>query len=84
MCNQKYDFRSVTENDYDFIYQVKKEAYQKYVEQYFGNWVEVQQREYFKTFIDACKEGTFIITLDGHDIGFYNGTALEDGYEIGG
>lgn len=45
--------------------------------------MEVQQREYFKTFIETYKEGTFIITRDGHDIGFYNGTALEDGYEIG-
>lgn len=83
MENQKYYFRNVEKKDYEFIYQVKKEAYQKYVEQYFGSWVEVQQREYFKTFIETYKEGTLIIALDEHDIGFYNGTALEDGYEIG-
>jgi len=81
--NQKYNFRSINENDYEFIYQVKKEAYQKYVEQYFGSWVEEQQRAYFKTFMETCKEGTFVITLDGHNIGFYNGIVTDDAYEIG-
>lgn len=32
MSNTKYNLRTVTEQDYDFIYQVKKDAYQKYVE----------------------------------------------------
>lgn len=76
-------FRKVIENDYDFIYQVKREVYQKYVEQYYGKWDEKQQREYFKTFIETYKDGAFVITLDGQDIGFYNGTILENGYEIG-
>ena len=62
---------------------MKKEAYQKYVEQYFGSWVEEQQRASFKTFIETYKEGTFVITLDGHNIGFYNGIATDDAYEIG-
>jgi len=83
MDNQEYCFRSVNEKDYDFIYDVKKEAYQKYVEKYFGNWNEEQQIEYFKAFIETYKVGSYIITLDGHDIGFYNGTSLEDRYEIG-
>ena len=83
MENQRYCFRSVTENDYDFIYRVKKEAYQKYVEQYFGSWVEEQQKEYFKAFIETYKEGAYIITLDGRDIGFYNGMSFEDKFEIG-
>ncbi len=83
MDNQKYGLRSITKNDYDFIYQVKKGAYKKYVERCFGSWDEEQQKEYFKTFIETYKEGAFIITLGGRDIGFYNGYASDNKYEIG-
>jgi len=83
MKNQQYELRSVTEEDYDFIYQVKKDAYKKYVEICFGRWDEEQQREYFKKFIETYKEGAFIITFDGKDIGFYNGCTVDNKYEIG-
>ena len=83
MSNQKYSLRSVTEDDYDFIYQVKKDAYKKYVEQCFGSWDEEQQKEYFRKFIETYKEGAFIISFDGKEIGFYNGCATENTYEIG-
>jgi len=83
MNNQKYGLRCITENDYDFIYQVKKDAYKKYVEICFGRWDEEQQREYFKKFIETYKEGAFIITFDGKDIGFYNGCTVDNKYEIG-
>ena len=79
----KYGIRCVTENDYDFIYRVKKEAYQKYVEKYYGSWDEEQQKEYFKTFIETYKDGAYIIYLNGSDIGFYNEVVVEDKYEIG-
>lgn len=79
----KYGIRSITENDYEFIYRAKKEAYQKYVEQYYGKWEEEQQKEYFKAFIKKYKEGTHIISLNGSDIGFYNEVVVEDKYEIG-
>ena len=83
MANQKYGLRKITEADYNFIYQVKKDAYKKYVEICFGSWKEEQQKEYFKKFIEAYKEGAYIITLDGRDIGFYNGCAIDNKYEIG-
>ncbi len=83
MSNRRYELRNITENDYDFIYQVKKDAYKKYVEVCFGSWDEEQQKEYFKKFIETYKEGAFIITFDGKDIGFYNGCEEEDKYEIG-
>ena len=34
-------------------------------------------------FIETYKEGTYIITLDGCDIGFYNEVDIEEKYEIG-
>ena len=83
MNNQKYGLRSITENDYDFIYQVKKDAYKKYVEINFENWNEELQKEYFNSFIETYKDGAFIITFDGKDIGFYNGCVTDNEYEIG-
>lgn len=83
MDNQTYGLRLVSETDYEFIYQVKKDAYKKYVEHYFGSWEEDKQREYFKKFMNACKEDAYIITFEGNNIGFYNGCVAEGKYEIG-
>lgn len=83
MKSQKYTLRKIAEHDYEFIYQTKKEAYKAYVEYYFGSWDEEQQRNYFKAFIESCKEEAFIITLDGIDIGFYNCNSGGSTYEIG-
>ena len=83
MSNAKYNLRTITEQDYDFIYQVKKDAYRKYVELNFGVWDEEQQQEFFKKFIEAYKEGAYIITFKGMDIGFYNESQTDSIYEIG-
>ena len=83
MSNQTYSLRRVTEDDYDFIYQVKKDAYKKYVEMCFGSWDEEQQKEYFKKFIEKYKDGAYIIVFDGQDVGFYNGCIEDEKYEIG-
>ena len=83
-----YNMRPYIDNEYhhykDFIYQVKKEAYQKYVTKCFGKWDEEEQQKYFADFINKESKNTWIIQLDGVDIGFYNGKILENGdYEIG-
>lgn len=79
-----YSLRKITEKDYDFIYEVKKNAYKKYVEANWGIWDEEAQIEYFKGFINTYKESTYIIKSEGQDIGFYNGEVLEDRkFEIG-
>ena len=83
MSNIIYELRIITEQDYDFIYQVKKDAYIKYVELNFGGWDEEQQKEFFKKFIEAYKEGAYIITFKGMDIGFYNESQTDSIYEIG-
>lgn len=83
MDNRIYELRRAGENDYEFIYQMKKDAYKKYVEVNYGAWDEEQQREYFAKFIEACKESAFVITCEGNDIGFYNGCLEGDSYEIG-
>ncbi len=52
MNNTKYSLRTITEKDYDFIYQVKKDAYKKYVEMNFGEWKDELQRDFFKIFME--------------------------------
>lgn len=85
---KQYNMRPYIDNEYhsykEFIYQVKKGAYKKYVEECWGVWNEETQRRLYDTFINTVKEDTWIIQLNGKDIGFYNGENLEDGsYEIG-
>lgn len=83
MRNIEYTLRTITEQDYDFIYQIKKDAYQKYVEMNFGEWNDELQKEFFKAFMGKFKEGARIITFQGKDIGFYNDCEIECTYEIG-
>ena len=56
----------------------------QYVEECWGEWNEEAQKKYFEEFINTVYNDTWIIQLNGKDIGFYNGLNLEDGsYEIG-
>ena len=73
-----------TDEDYEFVYEVKKNAYKKYVERYWGSWKEEEQRKYFDNFITKAKNNAFIILFEECKIGFYNGEILSNGnYEIG-
>ena len=79
-----YKLKKYSDNYYNFVYEVKKEAYKKYVEENFWQWDEEIQKEYFDKFINSVKENAYIIEYDNKDIGFYNGEVLENGdYEIG-
>lgn len=81
---EQINLRNYTDADYEFVYEVKKNAYRKYVEECWGEWNEENQRQYFENFINKVKENAFIIQLDGNAIGFYNGEVLENGnYEVG-
>ena len=84
----QYNMRPYIDNEYhdykEFIYQTKKNAYKQYVEANWGAWNEEDQRRYFNNFIESVAGDTWIIQMNGKDIGFYNGMTLEDGsYEIG-
>lgn len=73
-----------TDADHDFVYEVKKDAYKKYVEECWGAWVEDDQRAYFEQFIASVKDNAYIIMVGDKKIGFYNAEVLENGnYEIG-
>ena len=80
----KYFLRKYNNNDYEFIYELKKNAYKDYVIANWGDWNEEDQKKYYHTFIETYKDNTYIIQVDGKDIGFYNDEYLDDGtYEIG-
>ena len=84
----QYNMRPYIDNEYhnfrEFIYQTKKDAYKTYVEVCWGPWNDAEQRRYFDSFINSVCDDTWIIQLNGVNIGFYNGVTLEDGsYEIG-
>ena len=71
-------------NDYEFVYEVKKNAYKKYVEECWGTWNEKDQRKYFEDFINKYGNDSYIIMYNDKKIGFYNGQIIENGnYEIG-
>lgn len=81
---EKYILVPYTEEYYDFVYEVKKNAYIKYVEECWGQWDEEAQKEYFKKFISTYKNNSYIIKIEDKAIGFYNDEELEDGsYEVG-
>ena len=73
-----------TDEDYKFVYEVKKNAYKKYVEQYYGEWNEEEQIKYFNSFISLVKDNAYIIVCEDKKIGFYNGELLDnENYDIG-
>ena len=55
-----YKLKKYSDNYYNFVYEVKKEAYKKYVEENFGEWDEEVQKEYFDKFINTVKENAYI------------------------
>lgn len=76
--------KQYTDDYYEFVYQVKKDAYKNYVIECFGTWDENIQRQYFAKFINQVKNNAYIICYKDKEIGFYNGEILEDGcYEVG-
>jgi len=71
-------------DDYEFIYDVKKNAYIEYVEENFGTWNEEVQRNLYKKFIENNKDNIYVIVMNNERIGFYQGFILDNGdYEIG-
>ena len=79
----KYTLRPYTDNDYDFVYDTKKVAYQKYVDEIWG-WNEEKQREMFVNFIDIYGKDILIVMEEDRRIGFYHGEELKNnGFEVG-
>ena len=79
-----YTLRPFTKDDFDFVYQIKKEAYQCYVEKFWGEWNEEKQRSFFADFIQKVEHSLLIIECKGVRIGIYHGKMTDEHtYEIG-
>ena len=76
--NENITLVPYTDEDYEFVYEVKKNAYKKYVEECWGAWVEEDQRKYYERFINAVRNNAVIIMDGDNRIGFYNGEFLEN------
>lgn len=67
-----------TEKYFDFIYEVKKNAYKKYVEQCWGKWNDIDQKNRFKESMEKTFDRTYIIMFNNERIGFYQGQVVNE------
>ena len=75
------DFRQLKKNnkeEINFVYDLKKECYKKYVEEYRKEWNEEIQKKLFERYIKENGKNIKIITVKGERIGFFDGNILED------
>ena len=75
------DFRLVKRNnkeEINFIYDLKKEYYKKYAEEYKKEWNDEIQKKLFERYIKENGKHIKIITVKGERIGFFDEKILED------
>lgn len=78
----EYTFRKYTDKDYEFVYQLKKLCYQKYVDEYYGGWVEDVQRKMFANLMEKDGARSYIVIVNGQEAGFFSdGEEKEDSYQ---
>ena len=53
---ENYILRKYVNDDYEFVYEVKKNAYKKYVEQCWEKWNEIDQRNRFKESMEKTSD----------------------------
>ena len=74
----KYNLKLCETKDYEFIYNLKKDVYKKYVELYWNIWDEDIQRKHFEKFINTYKDNLYIIQINNIDIGFINYEIIDE------
>ena len=75
---ENYILRKYENTDYEFVYEVKKNAYKKYVEQCWGKWDDIDQKNRFKEFMEKTVDRTYIIMFNDERIGFYQGQVVNE------
>lgn len=77
-------YKNGNQEEIQFIYELKKEVYQKYVEKYFKEWNEESQKKLFERFMKENLKNIELIYLKDKPVGFYNGKNKDDNtFEIG-
>ena len=84
MNDIKYEITPYKDEDYEFVYELKKGVYRSYVEQNWGEWNEVLQRDLFVKFMNEYSKDILIISIQNKKIGFVHGKENDlDEFEIG-
>lgn len=78
MNKKDYELRKYNNEDYEFVYETKKNAYKKYVEECWGKWDDLDQRNRFKDSMELTFDRTYIIFIDNKKIGFYQGQVVDE------
>lgn len=79
-----YTLRKMTVQDYEWVYQIKKDAFKKYIVENWGSWDAAIQREYFSHFVEKYRNNLWIICVNNTDVGFFAGNVVGNGnYHIG-
>ena len=80
----EYKFRKYKNSDYDFIFDLKKVCYEKYVAEFFGEWNNDVQKQLFEDFISARSQNIKIVYFDDEKAGFVDGKNIDsNGFEQG-
>ena len=75
---ENYILRKYENSDYEFVYEVKKNAYKKYVEQCWEKWDDIDQKNRFKESMEKTFDRTYIIMFNDEKIGFYQGQLVNE------
>ena len=71
-------YKNGNQEEIKFIYNLKKEVYQKYVEKIYGEWNEENQKKLFNKFMKENSKNIELIYLKDKLVGFYNGKIKDD------
>jgi len=72
LTDMGFSMAEVNECDFDIYYTISKTCYEKYVDEYFGGWVDVIQRKMNRDAFDKEKSQSIFrkLLLDQETVGF--------------
>lgn len=77
-------YKNGNQEEIQFIYNLKKEVYMKYVERLYGEWNEENQKKLFERFMKENSKNIELIYIKDELVGFYNGKDKDNNiFEIG-
>ncbi len=77
MIGIEYYFRKATIDDFDFIFDLKKKNFKKYIEEYF-EWNEEERKEMYYNTLKNYLGGYNIIVINNKDVGIF---AVDESYK---
>ena len=76
-------YKKYTNDDYDFVYNLKKDAYKDYIIKYYGEYNEEEQIKRYNERINSIKDNVYIIYYNNKiKLGFYTLSEYDDYVEL--